>query len=101
MVDWFRRHEPELLGRLKRDLAAANEKRLEAERLLAEARGAAYRVHLRGVWVQQQSDDYAMGRQPVPTATRAPAQFTPPPGSLERPWHQRREWAGETEEAAA
>jgi hypothetical protein len=97
----MRRHEPKLLGDLKSELAAANEKRRCAEELLAEARGEEWRAHRRGQWVQQTADDDVMRRQPVTSATRAPDNFAPPPGSLARPWHKRREGAGEAEEAAA
>jgi len=101
VIETVREHETEWLGDLRSQLTGVQEKRREAERLLAEARAEEFRAHRLGAWIQATADDLAMGRQPAPTVVPMPERFVLPQETLERPWHKVREWAAKSERVPA
>jgi hypothetical protein len=103
VIDSVREHEDEWLVDLRSQLTGAEEKRREAERLLAEARAEEFHVQRLGQWVQATADDEAFGRQPAPTVQPVPRRFSPDAlkGSLERPRHKAKPWNGAKTGAAA
>jgi hypothetical protein len=109
VVDLAREREDAWLADLRQRLEPAQEKRRQLESLLAEAKADEWQVHQLGMWLQKLSDEGPVGRQPAPTPSPPPAQFSEEllRTSLERPWHQRREaeelprsWQERSEEAA-
>ena len=105
IIEHLRASEDEYLADLRSRLEPAQEKRREAERLLAEAKADEVRLYLLGRWLQVTTDDGSFGRQPAP----APAQPVPArlsaevfKDALERPWHKvRPEWSTTKTRAAA
>ena len=100
VIELVRESEDDWLADLRGQLEPAREKRREAERLLAEAKADEWQLHRLGQWVQITSEDGALGRQPAPTPSEPPAQFSAEllRSSLEVPWHRDRPWKGESEE---
>ncbi len=100
VIELVREREDEWLADLRGRLEPAQEKRREAERLLAEAKADEWQLHQLGQWVQITSEDGAFGRQPAPAASEPPALFSAEllRSSLEVPWHRDRPWKGEAEE---
>lgn len=93
VVDLYRQREDDWLADLRARLEPAREKRREAERLLEEAKTEEWQLHQLGQHVQMTADDGPLGRQPVPTPSLPPAQFSVEVATsmLERPWHKRRD----------
>jgi hypothetical protein len=102
IIEAVRQHEDEWLADLRSRLAPAQEKRREAERLLAEAEAEEWQLHQLGHWVQRTSEDGPFGRQPAPVRSTPPAQFSKEllRSSLEVPWHRDRPWKAKPEAAA-
>ena len=100
VTELVRDREDPWLADLRARLLPAQEKRREAERLLAEAKADEWQLHRLGQWVQITSEDGAFGR-PAPNASEPPAQFSADllRSSLEVPWNRDRPWKGEAEEA--
>jgi hypothetical protein len=96
VIELVREREDDWLADLRGQLEPAR----EAERLVDEAKGAEWQLHLLGQWVQKTSEDGPFGRQPAPTRSAPPAQFSEEilRSSLEVPWHRDRPWRGEGEE---
>ena len=90
IINTLREQEPDILGELRVRLGAAEEKRREAERLIAEAKWRGVDIHRLGQWLMTTSDHGPLGRQPAPRPEPMPAQFDRGllATSLERPWHR-------------
>jgi hypothetical protein len=90
IIEKLREQEPNILGTLRVGLNGAQDKRREAERLIAEAESEEWRIHRLGQWVLTTSEDGPLGRQPAPTPQPMPAQFDRAllATSLKRPWHR-------------
>jgi hypothetical protein len=89
----IREHEDEWLGDLRARLEGAQEKRREAERLVAAAKREEWLVARLGKWVMTAADDGPMGRQPTPPAdVDPPANLSPHVvrAALSWPWHEPR-----------
>jgi hypothetical protein len=89
----IRERENEWLGDLRVRLAEAEDKRGEAERLVAAARREEWRIQRLGQWVMAAADDGPFGRQPTPPADADPPANLSPDSvrrALERPWYKPR-----------
>ena len=103
-IELLRQREDQYLGDLRTRLAPAQEKRRQAEALLAQAKAEELRIHMLGRWLQAASDDDSFARQPAPMADQPlPAQLSSEVlrDALKRPWWKKREWSGSTPEVAA
>jgi hypothetical protein len=92
-VALIRERQDECLGDLRLRLDGAQEKRREAERLVAAAKREEWLVTRLGKWVTTVADDGPMGRQPTPPAdVDPPANLSPHVvrAALSRPWHKPR-----------
>jgi hypothetical protein len=65
VIEAFREHEDEWLADLRRRLEGAQEKRREAQRLLAEAQADEFHVHMLGQWSRGPRTTARFGRQPA------------------------------------
>jgi hypothetical protein len=102
VITLVRGREGDWLADLRRRLEPAQEKRREAERLLAEAKMEEWQLHQLGQWVQRTAEDGPLGRQPAPVSSAPPAQFSEEKlrSSLEVPWHRDRPWKAKPQAAA-
>jgi hypothetical protein len=100
VIEVVRTYEDSWFTDLRCQLEPAREKRREAERLLEEAKSEEWLLHKMGQWIQLTSDDSAFRRQPHPSPSPPPAQFSTEVAAsvLERPWHVERPWKGEGEQ---
>lgn len=103
VIEFLREHENEFLADLRSRLEPAQEKRREAEALLAEAKAEEFRLYTLGRWVQATADDGGLGRQPAPSIASPPERMSIDVfrDSLERPWHRKQGWSGSTPRVAA
>lgn len=103
IVEHLRENEDEYLADLRERLLPAQQKRREAERLLAQAQSEELQVHALGRWVMTTNDDDGLSRQPSPVPGAVPERLaaTVLRDSLERPWHKARPWSRATSEVAA
>lgn len=92
VIGLVREREDHWLADLRGQLEPAREKRREAQRLSDEARREEWVLHQLGGWLQNLANDGPFGRQPHPTPSPPPAQFSAEiaAGMLERQWHKRR-----------
>jgi hypothetical protein len=88
IVAKIREQEDQLLSALRGQIVGAQDKRREAERLVAEAQALEWQLHRTGQWVLHTADDGPMGRQPAPAPAPMPASFNREllKTSLTRPW---------------
>lgn len=95
VADTFRAHEAEWLGQLRAQLGPIEAKRMEAQRLLAEAHAEEWRLAHFGLWIQRVANDDNMGVV-VPPAPDADPGPVIPPDAFERPaWDAaNRSWLG-------
>ena len=97
VIETVREHEDDWLADLRARLVPAQDKRRQAEALLAEARAEEFRLHQLGpAGRTPTADDVGFGRQPAPVTGPVPDRVSAEvfEGALERPWHKRREWNG-------
>ncbi len=90
----FQRNEDRWLADLRGRYTLAQDKRREAERVLAEAHADEHRLSRWGSWIQRVADDLGFAHQPFPAIGAAPprSDATVARDSLERPWFRRRDW---------
>jgi hypothetical protein len=90
VVGVVRDREDEWIADVRRQAAAAQDKRREAAKLMAEAQAEEFRAYKLAQWVLATADDGPFGRTPAPEVVPAPKNWTMPAHGLERPWHRER-----------
>lgn len=94
VVELVRELESDLLGQLRDELPGVEKKKVEAQRLMAEARAAEARIAGIGMWIQDTSDDRALGGQPAPQGDAGGSVSREILArSVARPWYREQERA--------